>query len=70
MTFFQIPLNGILFSHVLKLHQNWEVYDCKIVALAFIAANTVSKKILAEIVIRLVVLLIIAYVITFFLMET
>lgn len=37
-------------------------------ALAFIAANTftVSKKILAEIVIRLVVLLIIAYVKTFF----
>lgn len=37
-------------------------------ALAFIAANTrtVSKKILAEIVIRVVVLLIIAYVITFF----
>lgn len=37
-------------------------------ALAFIAANTLtlSKKVLAEIVIRLVVLLIIAYVITFF----
>lgn len=35
-------------------------------ALAFIAANTVSKKILAEIVIRLVVLLIVANVITFF----
>lgn len=35
-------------------------------ALAFIAANTVSKKILVEIVIRLVDLLITAYVITSF----